>query len=133
MASSQLASVLFSILAPELPESMFHSEVSVGAFLAFNGLLGASRLLFIVGDSNGDFHGGFQVACKRIGVLESLRTAAGMPAVILSYAGVGYVYVLIVLVVSLGTPISLFKAPQYYCAYCSPFIGYFEGLLARKS
>ena len=35
------------------------------------------RLLFIIWNFNEDFHGGFQVATRRIGVLESLRTMAG--------------------------------------------------------
>ena len=40
--------------------------------------------------------------CKRIGLQECLRTAAGMHVVILSYAGVGYIYLHIVLRVSLS-------------------------------
>ena len=62
-------------------------------------------------------------ACKRIGLRESLRTAAGKFAVILSYAGVVFIYVQIVLVVSLSTLILLFRALHCYCSYSLPFIG----------
>ena len=53
------AQACFSCLVPRLLGSMFHDEVAVGAFLAFSGVLGASWLLFIVGDFNECFHGGF--------------------------------------------------------------------------
>ena len=60
--------------------------MSVGAFWAFNGVLCASCRLIIMWDSNQDYHGGFQVACKRIEFLEILRTAAGTLADSLSCA-----------------------------------------------
>jgi len=133
MASSQLASVLFSVLVPSLPSALFANDITMTAFLALNGMLSASRLLFIIWNFNEDFHGGFQVACKRIGVLESLRTAAGMLAVILGYGGMEYVYRQIVLMVSLISLILLFKAPRCYCAYSLPSTGYLEGLVEHKS
>jgi len=133
MASSQLATVLFAVLVPSLPESLFANNAAVSSFLALNGVLSASRLLFIIWNFNEDFHGGFQVACKRIGILESLRTASGMLAVILSYGGMEYLYRQIILVVSLSTLILLFKAPHCYCAYSLPSTGYLEGLLEHKS
>ena len=60
-----------------LQKSIFHDEIMVSAFLAHNGGLGTSRLLFISWDFIGDFHKGFQVACKLVGLLKSLRTATG--------------------------------------------------------
>ena len=66
--------------------------VEVGAFLAFDGVLNPSWLLVIVWDFNEDSHGSFRVACKRIGLLGSLRTATGRLAVILGYASARYIY-----------------------------------------
>ena len=52
----------------------------------------------IVWDFHKDCHGGFQAVHRRMELLEGLRTAAGMLAVILSYAGVGHGYLQVVLV-----------------------------------
>eukprot|EP00449_Zooxanthella_nutricula_P002788 CAMPEP_0198512060 /NCGR_PEP_ID=MMETSP1462-20131121/15198_1 /TAXON_ID=1333877 /ORGANISM="Brandtodinium nutriculum, Strain RCC3387" /LENGTH=494 /DNA_ID=CAMNT_0044241455 /DNA_START=10 /DNA_END=1490 /DNA_ORIENTATION=- len=132
MASSQLANVLFSVLVPSLPDQLL-TDWTILSFLAMSGVLSASRLLFIIWNFNEDFHGGFQVACKRIGILESLRTAAGMLSVIVSLGGMAYVYQQIVLIISLTTLILLFKAPQCYCAYSLPPMGWVEGLFTHKS
>jgi len=90
-------------------------------------------LLFIIWNFNEDFHGGFQVACKRIGVLESLRSMAVMLAVILSHYELEYLYQQGVLLISLTTLVLLFKAPHCYCSYSLPPTGIFEGIFVRKS
>jgi len=133
MAYSQITTVLFSVLAPSLPEHFFDHEGAMVAFLSLNGVLCASRLLFIIWNFNEDFHGGFQVACKRIGVLESLRSVAVMVAVILSHCGLEYLYHQGVLLISLTTLVLLFKAPHCYCSYSLPPTGIFEGIFVRKS
>jgi hypothetical protein len=74
---------------PRLPESRFHDEVADGTFLSFSGALCASWLLSLVGDFSEGFHEGFYVACERIKLLESMRTVAGLLAIILSYAAWG--------------------------------------------
>mmetsp|Transcript_159747 Transcript_159747/g.512567 ORF Transcript_159747/g.512567 Transcript_159747/m.512567 type:complete len:3105 (+) Transcript_159747:145-9459(+) len=133
MAYSQITTVLFSVLAPSLPEHSFDNAGAMVAFLSLNGVLCASRLLFIIWNFNEDFHGGFQVACKRIGVLESLRTAVGMLSVIMNYAGIEFLHRQGVLVISLATAVALFKAPHCYCAYSLPSTGVLDGLFLHKS
>merc|ERR1719229_684357 len=97
--------LLFAISGPYTPEQG-HDWLLL-LFVALIGLQSSSRLLFIVWNFNEDLHGGFQVAARRIGLLESLRTA----------------------VVSLAALILLFKAPHCYSAYCLPPMGVLEGLL----
>ena len=128
-----LSRVLFSVIVPSMPDSLFAHNVTLIILMSLNGVLSASRLLFIVWKFNEDFHGGFQVACKRIGVLESLRTAVGMLAVISGYAGMEYIYRSIVSLVSLATLVLLFKAPRCFCADSLPFTRYLEGLAEHKS
>uniref|UniRef100_A0A7S2NN61 Uncharacterized protein n=1 Tax=Zooxanthella nutricula TaxID=1333877 RepID=A0A7S2NN61_9DINO len=133
MAGSQIVNLLFFMIVPSLPEHAVKSDWVTLAYWASCGVQSTSRLLFIIWNFNEDFHGGFQVACKRIGILESLRTAAGMLSVIVSLGGMAYVYQQIVLIISLTTLILLFKAPQCYCAYSLPPMGWVEGLFTHKS
>lgn len=87
MASSQLMNMLFFVLVPALPQEFFDSAVVSLTYLGLCGLQSTSRMLFIIWNFNEDFHGGFQVAARRIGVLESLRSGVSWIAVTLSYAG----------------------------------------------
>ncbi len=87
MASSQLLNMLFFVLVPALPEEFFDSAMVSLTYLGLCGLQSTSRMLFIIWNFNEDFHGGFQVAARRIGVLESLRSGVSWIAVTLSYAG----------------------------------------------
>lgn len=132
MASSQLANVLFSVLVPSLPLGLFDAQVMVAAFLVLNGILSSSKLLFIIWNFNEDFHGGFQVGCRRIGLLESLRSVATMLSVILSYLALDFLYRQIILFLSLFILVLLFKAPHCYCSNSLPSTGILEGL-GRKS
>jgi len=133
MASSQLANVLFSVLVPSMLDS-WTNDWTLASFLALSGVLSSSRMLFIIWNFNEDFHGGFQVGCKRIGVLESLRTAVGMLMMIVSMAELEYPYTQVIqLVVSLTTLIMLFKAPHCYCSYSLPPMGWFEGMFTHKT
>jgi len=133
MASSQMINVLFFVLVPSLPRGAFHTDWTAVFYWSLSGLQSASRMLFIIWNFNEDFHGGFQVACKRIGVLESLRTAVGMLSVIMNYAGIEFLHRQGVLVISLATAVALFKAPHCYCAYSLPSTGVLDGLFLHKS
>jgi len=133
MAASQLTNVLFFVLVPSLPGNIFHSDWSVLGYLGLCGVQSTSRLLFIIWNFNEDFHGGFQVACKRIGLLESLRVCVSWISVFLGYADMDYVNKQLVLVVSLAALILLFKAPHCYTAYVLPAAGYVEGIFNHKS
>jgi len=128
MASSQLMNVLFFVLLPALPEDVFQTGWILIMYLFLCGMQSTSRMLFIIWNFNEDFHGGFQVAARRIGVLESLRTAVGWFAVTLSYNGMDFLNHQIVLVVSLSALVLLFKAPHCYSTYCLPPSGLLEGL-----
>ncbi|CAJ1437222.1 unnamed protein product, partial [Effrenium voratum] len=132
MASSQLLNIVFFVLVPSLPGTFFESDFSTLTYLGLCGLQSTSRLLFIVWNFNEDFHGGFQVAAKRIGALESLRSGVGWISVNLSYAGLEFVSRNVVLVVSLGTTVLLFKAPQCYASYVLPSTGLLEGMTHRS-
>jgi len=132
MASSQLLNIIFFVLVPSLPGELSESDFSTLTYLALCGLQSTSRLLFIVWNFNEDFHGGFQVAAKRIGVLESLRSGVGWISVNLSYAGLEFVNRNVVLVVSLGTTVLLFKAPQCYASYVLPSTGMLEGITKKS-
>eukprot|EP00931_Biecheleriopsis_adriatica_P028266 TRINITY_DN1687_c0_g2_i5.p1 TRINITY_DN1687_c0_g2~~TRINITY_DN1687_c0_g2_i5.p1 ORF type:complete len:3114 (-),score=646.00 TRINITY_DN1687_c0_g2_i5:69-8834(-) len=128
MACSQLLNILFFVLVPSLPGDFFESDFSTLTYLGLCGVQSTSRLLFIVWNFNEDFHGGFQVAARRIGVLESLRSGVGWIAVTLSYAGLDFINKQLVLVVSLSTLVFLFKAPVCYASYTLPPTGLLEGL-----
>eukprot|EP00930_Biecheleria_cincta_P039601 TRINITY_DN27203_c0_g1_i1.p1 TRINITY_DN27203_c0_g1~~TRINITY_DN27203_c0_g1_i1.p1 ORF type:complete len:3112 (-),score=539.42 TRINITY_DN27203_c0_g1_i1:137-9322(-) len=132
MAGSQLMNILFFVLVPSLPGDFFQSDAWTVTYLGLCGVQSTSRLLFIVWNFNEDFSGGFQVAAKRIGVLESLRSGVGWLAVTLSYAGVDYINKQLVLVVSLSTLILLFKAPHCYASYVLPPTGLLEGLTKKS-
>lgn len=132
MASSQLLNIIFFVLVPSLPGEFFESPFSTLTYLGLCGLQSTSRLLFIVWNFNEDFHGGFQVAAKRIGVLESLRSCVGWISVNLSYAGLEFINRNLVLVVSLGTTVLLFKAPQCYASYVLPSTGILEGMTHKS-
>lgn len=132
MASSQLLNIVFFVVVPSLPGEFFESDFSTLTYLGLCGLQSTSRLLFIVWNFNEDFHGGFQVAAKRIGALESLRCGVGWVAVNLSYAGLEFINRNVVLVVSLGTTVLLFKAPQCYASYVLPSTGLLEGMTHKS-
>jgi hypothetical protein len=89
---------LFRYVVARLPKSTFLNEVSVGAIVAFNGVLGTLQLLYNIWDLNHGFLGCCHVACKRIEFLVSLRRSAKLLAVILNRAGVQYIYLHIALV-----------------------------------
>jgi len=128
MAFSQLLNILFFVLVPELPDDFFESDFLTLIYLGLTGLQSTSRLLFIIWNFNEDFHGGFQVAARRIGVLESLRSGVGWIAVTLSYAELEVINKQLVLIMSLGCLVCLFKAPHCYSSYVLPVTGYLEGL-----
>jgi len=128
MALSQLLNILFFVLIPELPDNFFDSDFLTLVYLGLTGVQSTSRLLFIVWNFNEDFHGGFQVAARRIGVLESLRSGVGWIAVTLSYAELEVINKQLVLIVSLGCLVCLFKAPHCYSSYVLPVTGYLEGM-----
>lgn len=128
MASSQFMNMLFFVLVPALPQEFFDSAVVSLTYLGLCGLQSTSRMLFMIWNFNEDFHGGFQVAARRIGVLESLRSGVSWIAVTLSYAGLDYINKQVVLVVSLTTLVLLFKAPHCYASYVLPATGLKEGL-----
>jgi len=132
MAGSQLMNILFFVLVPSLPGDFFQSDAWTLTYIGLCGVQSTSRLLFIVWNFNEDFSGGFQVAAKRIGVLESLRSGVGWIAVTLSYAGVDYINKQVVLVVSLSTLILLFKAPHCYASYVLPPTGLLDGLTKKS-
>eukprot|EP00933_Yihiella_yeosuensis_P051203 TRINITY_DN49073_c0_g1_i1.p1 TRINITY_DN49073_c0_g1~~TRINITY_DN49073_c0_g1_i1.p1 ORF type:complete len:1642 (-),score=335.01 TRINITY_DN49073_c0_g1_i1:196-4806(-) len=132
MAGSQLANILFFVLVPSLPGDFFESDFSTIAYLGLCGVQSTSRLLFIVWNFNEDFHGGFQVAARRIGILESLRSGVAWIAVTLSYAGMDFINKQVVLVVSLTALVLLFKAPHCYASYVLPQTQMLEGM-TRKS
>jgi len=133
MASSQVMNLLFFALLPSLPDGLFDTEGPVMVYLFVCGLQSSSRLLFIIWNFNEDFQGGFQIAAKRIGMLESLRAGFAWLAVTLSYQNLDFINKQIVLVISLSTLIALFKAPHCYSAYVLPSSGFFEGLLRQKT
>jgi len=133
MATSQLFNVLFFVLAPSLAGDILKSSWSALAYLALCGVQSTSRLLFIIWNFNEDFHGGFQVACKRIGLLESLRLGVNWLAVTSSYAHLDWINKNVVLVVSLFTTVLLFKAPHCYTCYVLPVSGWIEGIFVHKS
>jgi len=133
MACSQLMNVLFFVLIPALPEDVFQTPWILIMYLGLCGMQSTSRLLFIIWNFNEDFHGGFQVAARRIGLLESLRAGVGWLAVTMSYNGWDIINRQIVLIASLTTLVLLFKAPHCYSAYCLPPLGLFEGLFSHKA
>jgi len=129
MALSQLMNVLFFVLVPSLPDSSFTSEWSLCGYIAMCGVQSSSRLLFIIWNFNEDINGGFQVAARRIGLLESLRAGVSWLTVTLSYSKLDWLNKQVVLVVSLSTMVLLFKAPRCYAAYVLPAAQRaFEGL-----
>eukprot|EP00442_Polarella_glacialis_P024641 CAMPEP_0115122638 /NCGR_PEP_ID=MMETSP0227-20121206/46955_1 /TAXON_ID=89957 /ORGANISM="Polarella glacialis, Strain CCMP 1383" /LENGTH=3177 /DNA_ID=CAMNT_0002524635 /DNA_START=126 /DNA_END=9659 /DNA_ORIENTATION=+ len=132
MASSQLLNILFFVLVPSLPGDFFQTDFASLTYLGLCGVQSTSRLLFIVWNFNEDFHGGFQVAARRIGVLESLRSGVAWLAVTLSYAGLDYINKQLVLVVSLSTLVLLFKAPHCYASYVLPATGTLEGMTHKS-
>jgi hypothetical protein len=132
MASSQLLNIIFFVLVPSLPKEFFESsEITSLAYLFMCGMQSTSRMLFIIWNFNEDFRGGFQVAARRIGVLESLRSGVAWLAVTLSYAELDYINRQVVLVVSLGTLVCLFKAPHCYASYVLPSTGWTEGMTKK--
>jgi len=64
--------------------------------------------------------------------LESLRSCVGWISVNLSYAGLEFINRNLVLVVSLGTTVLLFKAPQCYASYVLPSTGILEGMTHKS-
>eukprot|EP00930_Biecheleria_cincta_P048555 TRINITY_DN3383_c0_g1_i4.p1 TRINITY_DN3383_c0_g1~~TRINITY_DN3383_c0_g1_i4.p1 ORF type:complete len:3154 (-),score=464.15 TRINITY_DN3383_c0_g1_i4:294-9755(-) len=133
MASSQLLNIIFFVLVPSLPKEFFESsEITSLAYLFLCGMQSTSRMLFIIWNFNEDFRGGFQVAARRIGVLESLRSGVAWLAVTLSYAELDYINRQVVLVVSLGTLVCLFKAPHCYASYVLPSSGWTEGMTKKS-
>eukprot|EP00931_Biecheleriopsis_adriatica_P061877 TRINITY_DN3722_c0_g1_i1.p1 TRINITY_DN3722_c0_g1~~TRINITY_DN3722_c0_g1_i1.p1 ORF type:complete len:3061 (+),score=639.06 TRINITY_DN3722_c0_g1_i1:1306-9183(+) len=133
MAFSQVMNMLFFALLPSLRDGVFDTEGPVMVYLFLCGLQSSSRLLFIVWNFNEDFQGGFQVAAKRIGMLESFRAGVAWLAVSLSYEHLDFLNKQVVLVISLATLIALFKAPHCYSAYVLPSSSFLEGLLSQKT
>eukprot|EP00913_Durusdinium_trenchii_P021562 g20263.t1 len=134
MASSQLLNIVFFVVVLAwrvfLHIPLRHFDLFGALWLAEHFTLALHRLELQRGDD--DFHGGFQVAAKRIGALESLRCGVGWVAVNLSYAGLEFINRNVVLVVSLGTTVLLFKAPQCYASYVLPSTGLLEGMTHKS-
>jgi hypothetical protein len=125
--------MIFFVLVPSLPTEFFDTEGPVVTYLFLCGLQSSSRLLFIIWNFNEDFQGGFQIAARRIGMLESMRAGLAWLSVTLSYEGLDFINKQVVLVVSMVTLILLFKAPHCYTAYVLPASGLLEGLLSQKT
>eukprot|EP00931_Biecheleriopsis_adriatica_P028267 TRINITY_DN1687_c0_g3_i1.p1 TRINITY_DN1687_c0_g3~~TRINITY_DN1687_c0_g3_i1.p1 ORF type:complete len:3167 (-),score=584.59 TRINITY_DN1687_c0_g3_i1:97-8973(-) len=132
MAGSQLSNILFFVLVPMLPGDFLDSDLAILTYIGLCGVQSTSRMLFIVWNFNEDFHGGFQVAARRIGVLESLRSGVAWLAVTLSMSGLDYINEQLVLVVSLTCLVLLFKAPLCYASYVLPSTGMLEGMTHKS-
>lgn len=133
MAMSQVMSMLFLGLLPSMQETFFTSDVPVMAYLFICGVQSASRLLFIIWNFNEDFQGGFQIAAKRIGMLESFRAGVAWLSVTCSYQGWDMINKQAVLFISLVTLLLLFKAPHCYSAYVLPSSNFLEALPSQKT
>ena len=133
MAMSQVMSMLFLGFLPTMQETLFTSDGPIMAYLFICGIQSASRLLFIVWNFNEDFQGGFQIAAKRIGMLESLRAGTAWLSVTCSYQGWDMINKQAVLFISLVTLLLLFKAPHCYSAYVLPSSNFWEALPSQKT
>lgn len=132
MAVSQLTNIILFIMVPSLPGDFFSSDFSVCTYLRLCGMQSSSRLLFIIWNFNEDFSGGFQVACKRIGILEALRSGVGWLAVRFSYLGLDWINKHIVLIVSSSSVALLLNAPRCYVSCVLPQTGLLQGLTHKS-
>jgi len=133
MAMSQVICTLFLGFLPFMQETLFQSTGAVLVYLAFCGLQSSSRLLFIIWNFNEDFQGGFQIAAKRIGMLESFRAGISWLSVTLAYQGHDWINKQAMIAISLITLLFLFKAPHCYSAYVLPSSNFLEALPSQKT
>eukprot|EP00931_Biecheleriopsis_adriatica_P028261 TRINITY_DN1687_c0_g1_i1.p1 TRINITY_DN1687_c0_g1~~TRINITY_DN1687_c0_g1_i1.p1 ORF type:complete len:3142 (-),score=579.43 TRINITY_DN1687_c0_g1_i1:40-9312(-) len=128
MALSQALSLMTFFLLPSMSTRDLQPDWSYFVYLALSGVQSSSKLLFLIWNFNEDFERGFQVAIRRVGLLESLRCSVTWLAVSLSYAGLDFINKQVNFAVSFTSLVLLFKAPHCYTSHVLPSTGFREGL-----